>query len=53
MQQQAIELWRFEIPNQRLDMKERGSISIHQMTDSCIDLAAKSNGAMQPVGGQP
>ncbi len=47
MQQQAIELRRLEIPNQRLDMKERGSISIHLMADSCIDLTARSNGAIQ------
>lgn len=31
MQRQAIELRRFETPDQRLDMKEWGSISILQM----------------------
>lgn len=40
MEQQGIELRRFETPDQRLDMKERGGISIVQMADGSTGMHA-------------
>lgn len=40
MQEQAIEIRRFETPDQRLDMKERGGISILQMADGSTGMHA-------------
>lgn len=40
MQKQEIEVRRFETPDQRLDMKERGGISILQMTDGSTGMHA-------------
>lgn len=40
MQGNAIETRRFETPDQRLDMKERGGISIVKMTDGSAGMHA-------------
>lgn len=40
MPEQAIEIRRFETPDQRLDMKERGGISILQMADGSTGMHA-------------
>ncbi len=40
MQEQAIETRRFEAPDQLLDMKERGGISIVQMADGSSGMRA-------------
>lgn len=40
MQGQGIEIRRFENPDQRLDMKERGGISILQMADGSTGMHA-------------
>ena len=40
LDQHAIELRRFETPDQRLDMKERGGISIVEMADGSSGMHA-------------
>ena len=40
MQKNAIEIRRFETPDQLLDMKERGGISIVKMTDGSAGMHA-------------
>ncbi|MDO9641271.1 MAG: cupin domain-containing protein [Pseudotabrizicola sp.] len=40
MQANAIETRRFETPDQRLDMKERGGISIVKMADGSVGMHA-------------
>ncbi|WP_292294047.1 hypothetical protein [Marivita sp.] len=47
MQRHGFELRRFETPDQRLDMKERGGISILQMVDS-----TGMHATFEPVGGR-